>query len=108
MLKKLESLDLVATFGLTRPRFPIPPHPLLDFFQSRDISYQKLGKLMKCSHMACFNYLHGRCPLPPERELFLQALAQRIREWEHEHGRLFLANPKQKFKTIRKAIKVQK
>jgi transcriptional regulator with XRE-family HTH domain len=92
-MMELATLDLESVLGNQKKSWHVPEHSLFAFYKrEHKFTYQKIAKVLGCSHQTVFNYLTGRSPVPLKMEEALQALAQKIREHERETGKKFNTN----------------
>jgi hypothetical protein len=87
-MMQIASLNLEQTFGKMVKR-AYPPHPLKQFFFERQITHDKLGKVLGISKQSVFLYLDRQYPFPDKYEKALIMLADRVRDYERKHGTKF-------------------
>jgi len=94
----LSTLDLEKELGIRKSK--LRPHDLRDFFYSRKVLNIKIAKVLGVSTVLVGYWMNGNFIPPEKRENDLQALADKIREWEREHGKVFNSD-----KQLRQSIK---
>lgn len=62
------------------------PHPLKQFFEDRLITNLKLAEILEVSPSQICYWLTGKRTPPEKYKLDLDLVAQKISEWEKDHG----------------------
>jgi hypothetical protein len=89
MLAVDQNLEILMTPGKRKLRLRRDPHPLKAFFKMRDISQEKIAKLVGYNQGGISQMLSNQSIMTPKIEAKLFEVQQKILDWEATHHKKF-------------------